>query len=64
MKILIVEDSRATLLIVSKFVERFGAQPICTENGEQAIAAFQREQPDITGQKSACSGTLPLLEAL
>jgi diguanylate cyclase (GGDEF)-like protein len=47
MKILIVEDSRATLLIVSKFVERFGAQPICTENGEQAITAFHREQPDM-----------------
>ena len=47
MKILIVEDSRATLLIVSKFVERFGAQAICTENGHQAIAAFHQEQPDM-----------------
>ncbi len=47
MKILIVEDSRATLLIVSKYVERFGAQAICTENGDQALAAFHREQPDM-----------------
>jgi diguanylate cyclase (GGDEF)-like protein len=47
MKILIVEDSRATLLIISKYVERIGAQAICTENGEQAITAFHREQPDL-----------------
>jgi diguanylate cyclase (GGDEF)-like protein len=47
MKILIVEDSRATLLIVSKYVERFGAQAIGTENGDQALAAFHREQPDM-----------------
>lgn len=47
MKILIVEDSRATLLVVSKFVERFGAQPIAAENGEQAIITFQKEQPDL-----------------
>ena len=45
MKILIVEDSRATLLIVSKFVERFGSQPICTEYGEQAITAFTVNSP-------------------
>lgn len=47
MKILIVEDSRATLAIIKKHVERLGARAICTENGEQAIAEFQREQPDI-----------------
>lgn len=47
MKILIVEASRATLLVVSKFIERHGAQPIAVESGEQAIAAFHTEQPDL-----------------
>lgn len=47
MKILIVEDASATLLVVSKYIERFGAQPIAVNNGEQAIAAFRNEQPDM-----------------
>ena len=47
MKILVVEDASATLLIVSKYIERFGARPIAVDNGEQAIAAFRNEQPDM-----------------
>ena len=47
MKILIVEDASATLLVVSKYIERFGAQPIAVNNGEQAISAFRNEQPDM-----------------
>jgi len=47
MKILIVEDASATLLVVSKYIERFGAQPIAVNNGERAIAAFRNEQPDM-----------------
>ncbi len=47
MKILIVEDASAALLITRKYVERLGAQPIAADNGELAITAFRNEQPDM-----------------
>lgn len=47
MKILVVEDASATLLIVTKFIERFGAKPIAVSNGEEAISAFRHQQPDM-----------------
>ena len=45
MKILIVEDSRANLLVLTQYVERYGATAIPAENGETAVAAFSRERP-------------------
>jgi len=47
MKILIVEDSRANLLVLTQYVERYGATAIPVENGEAAVEAFSREQPDL-----------------
>lgn len=47
MKILIVEDARATLLVISKYIRNFGGQPIPVSTGEQAISAFAQEQPDL-----------------
>ena len=47
MKILIVEDARATLLVVSNYIKNFGGQPIPVSSGEQAIIAFAQEQPDL-----------------
>lgn len=47
MKILIVEDSRASLLIVTEYIRRFGATPLPAANGAQAIEVFQAEHPDI-----------------
>jgi len=47
MKILIVEDSRASLLIVTEYVRRFGATALQATTGAQAIEVFQAEHPDI-----------------
>jgi diguanylate cyclase (GGDEF)-like protein len=47
MKILIVEDSRSSLLIISRFVERLGSIALLAENGARAIEIFQNESPDI-----------------
>ncbi|MFZ2267347.1 MAG: diguanylate cyclase [Azonexus sp.] len=47
MKILIVEDSRANLLVVTEYVQRFGATAVQAATGQQAIEVFQAEHPDI-----------------
>ena len=47
MKILVVEDSRANLLVLSEYVERLGAQALPAENGESAVELFTREAPDL-----------------
>jgi len=47
MKILIVEDTRSSLLILTQFILRFGATALQAENGERAIAIFQAEKPDL-----------------
>jgi diguanylate cyclase (GGDEF)-like protein len=47
MKILIVEDSRASLLVVTEYVQRFGATAVQAATGNQAIEVFQAEHPDI-----------------
>jgi diguanylate cyclase (GGDEF)-like protein len=47
MKILIVEDSRASRLVLSQYVERFGATALVVETGEDAIETFARERPDL-----------------
>lgn len=47
MKILIVEDTRTSLLIITQYVQRFGATALQAETGEKAIEIFQAERPDI-----------------
>jgi diguanylate cyclase (GGDEF)-like protein len=47
MKILIVEDSRANLLGLTKYVERYGARALPVGSGEEAVATFCRERPDM-----------------
>ncbi len=47
MKILIVEDSRSNLALLTHYVEQFGATPITAETGQAAIEAFSGQQPDL-----------------
>lgn len=47
MKILIVEDSRSNLLVLTQYVEQFGAIALPAENGEKAVEIFSRERPDM-----------------
>ncbi len=47
MKILIVEDVRTTLQLISAQIKEFGWQPIAVDDGEKAITAFHNEQPDL-----------------
>ncbi len=47
MKILIVEDSRTNLQILTQYVQRLGAEVVQATNGHEGIDIFQREQPDI-----------------
>lgn len=47
MKILIVEDTRANLLVITQYVERLGATALQADCGERAIEIFQAEQPDM-----------------
>jgi diguanylate cyclase (GGDEF)-like protein len=47
LKILIVEDARATLLVISNYIRNFGGHPIPVATGELALEAFSREQPDL-----------------
>lgn len=47
MKILIVEDSRANLLVLTRYVEQYGATVLPAENGLSAVEAFERERPDM-----------------
>lgn len=47
MKILIVEDSRANMLVLTTFIERFGMTALQAETGQKAIDLFKSESPDI-----------------
>lgn len=47
MKILIVEDSRPILLVLTQYIQRLGATVIQAETGEEAIEKFGLERPDI-----------------
>jgi len=47
MKILVVEDTRSSRLLLTHRVERFGATAISAENGEEALAMFTQHQPDL-----------------
>ncbi|MCL2635376.1 MAG: diguanylate cyclase [Betaproteobacteria bacterium] len=47
MKILIVEDSRSNLLLLTQYAQHFSATVLPAENGATAIATFARERPDL-----------------
>lgn len=47
MKILIIEDSKTHLQLLSKYVERLGAVAIQAADGETGIDLFCRERPDL-----------------
>lgn len=47
MKILIVEDSRSNLQVLTQYARGFGADVVPAESGEAAVAAFAAETPDL-----------------
>lgn len=47
MKILIVEDSRANLQVLTQYAQRFGADVVPAETGAAAVGAFAAEHPDL-----------------
>ncbi|KAB2921268.1 MAG: diguanylate cyclase [Dechloromonas sp.] len=47
MKILIVEDNRANLMVLSQYVENFGATVLPAADGETAVRSFAAERPDL-----------------
>lgn len=47
MKILVVDDTRINLAMISRFVERMGGIPLQAQNGHEAIEIFRREKPDL-----------------
>ena len=47
MKILIVEDTRSSLLIITEYVQRFGAEALQATTGAEAVELFQSRHPDI-----------------
>lgn len=47
MKILIVEDSRSNLQVLTHYALRFGADVVPAETGEAAVAAFAEQTPDL-----------------
>lgn len=45
---LVVEDSKVTLKVLCNFLERMGiTQPLTAETGQDAIALYRKERPDI-----------------
>ncbi len=47
MKILVIEDSRTNLAILTAYIERFGSSVIVAETGEQALQRFAQSRPDL-----------------
>ena len=47
MKILIVEDSRSSHLLLTQHVERFGATAHCASSGSDALALYAQIHPDL-----------------
>ena len=46
-KVLVVEDSKVTLKVLSNYLGRMGITPLTAETGAMAIDIYHREQPDI-----------------
>ncbi|WP_047393968.1 SpoIIE family protein phosphatase [Chitinibacter sp. ZOR0017] len=47
MKILVVDDTEAILLLISRFVEALGHQAILARNGQEAIEVWRQTRPDL-----------------
>ena len=47
MKIEVVDDTRTNLLIVCKHIELLGHTAVTAANGNEAIAVYKRERPDL-----------------
>jgi len=47
MKVLLAEDSRSNQMLIQAYVEDVGHQVIAVDNGQQAVDAFIKEQPDL-----------------
>ncbi len=47
LKVLVVEDSKVTLKVLSTYLERMGITPLKSETGAMAIDMYHRERPDI-----------------
>ncbi len=47
MKILAVDDSKMNIMLMTKVISEMGHEVICTESGEEAVALYESEQPDI-----------------
>lgn len=47
MKILVVDDSRSSLAVLTEILRRMGAEVTAAENGETAIRAFDQDRPDL-----------------
>jgi diguanylate cyclase (GGDEF)-like protein len=47
MKVLVVDDARSNRLLVSRFIEAMGHTTIEASDGEEAVAVFIREKPDL-----------------
>lgn len=48
MKVLVVEDSKVTLKVLSNYLNNMGiATPLFSETGQQGIEVFQQQRPDI-----------------
>ncbi len=46
-KVLLVEDSKVTLRVLSNYLERMGIAPLKCDSGAMAIDIYHRERPDI-----------------
>ncbi|QLI80377.1 fused response regulator/phosphatase [Chitinibacter fontanus] len=47
MKILVVDDTEAILLLISRFVEALGHSALVARNGQEAVELWRAEQPDL-----------------
>ena len=47
MKVLAVDDNRTNLHILQVFLKKLGHDVILAENGEEAVARFQSDSPDL-----------------
>ena len=47
LKVLVVDDTATNRLMLQVFLRKLGVDVVVAEDGEKAVAAFEREAPDI-----------------
>ena len=47
LKVLVVDDTETNRMILTVFLRRLGHNVVLAEDGAQAVAAFEREAPDL-----------------